>query len=173
MMIKEPKRLNILLVEDDASKSELIRTALERSGNSCNLHTVGTGRNTATYLRGDGAYSAAPKPDLVFFDLYSATAKRLEIFNQVQAVATNREIPLVLLTSRESEQVIDDTYNQAGGSVVFSAIELDSFLRTMHARKPARFLDAVSLIQRLGYVLVRVPDESVDHEPDTSAAALA
>jgi CheY-like chemotaxis protein len=172
-MNDDTKRLNILLVEDDASLSDLIRTALEQSKNHCNLHTVGTGRNTARYLRGDGAYSAAPKPDLVFFDLSSIDQTRLKILDQVRAVVSNRDIPLVLLTTPESEQIIDDTYNQDGGSVVFSAIELDSFLRTMRARKPARFLDAVALIQKLGYVLVRVRTQSAEQDAETSVAAHA
>lgn len=170
-MNEEGNRLNILLVEDAPGQSELIRSALERSGNRCNLHTVGSGAHTIKYLRGEGPYAAAPKPDLVFLDATNCESSQTKIFDQVHADTNSREIPLVLLTSPESEQMIDETYNQTDDNVVFSAIELDSFLKTMRARTPERFLDAVTLIQKLGFVLVRINDETAADEPQLPIAA--
>lgn len=171
MMNEEGNRLNILLVEDAPGKSELIHSALELSGNNCNLHTVGSGRHTIKYLRGEGPYAAAPKPDLVLLDATSCEPEQIKVLNQVHANTNGREIPLVLLTSPESEQFIDETYNQQDDGVVFSAIELNSFLRTMRSRTPERFLNAVTLIQKLGFVLVRLPDESTTDDATLSTAA--
>ena len=170
-MNEEGNRLNILLVEDAPGKSELIRSALEQSGNKCNLHTVGSGRHTIKYLRGEGPYAAAPKPDLVFLDATSCEPEQIKVLDQVHADTNSREIPLVLLTSPESERFIDETCNQQDEGVVFSAIELNSFLRTMRARTPERFLNAVTLIQKLGYVLVRVSDEPASDDATLSIAA--
>ena len=171
MMNDEGNKLNILLVEDAPGKSELIRSALAHSGNSCNLHTVGSGRHTIKYLRGEGPYAAAPKPDLVFLDATNCEPDQIKILDQVHADTNSREIPLVLLTSPESEQFIDETYNQKNDNVVFSAIELNSFLRTMCARTPDRFLNAVTLIQKLGFVLVRIPGEPATDEAMLPVAA--
>lgn len=172
-MNDEDNRLNILLVEDIPSKSELISEALAQAKIRCKLHTVDASRDTVKYLRGDGPYAAAPRPDLIFFDVCTAKSNRLKILDQVRADAANREIPLVLLTSIASEQVIDEIYNQADRGSVFSAIKLNSFLRTMRARTPDRFLSAVSLIQKLGLVLVRVPGDSAEAGAEMSVSALA
>ena len=152
-------KLNVLLVEDVASKTRFIREALEQSRNSCRLHAVGTGQDTLSYLRRDGPYASAPTPDLVLFDISDARKRDLEILDRVQKDTLQRDIPMVLLTSARSEQILEDTYDGHRGLVVFSPIELDHFLKSMRSRKSDRFLSAVSLIQKLGFVLVRLPVE--------------
>ena len=170
-MTEENLRLNVLLVEDIASKTKLIREALERSRNTCRLHAVGAGQDTLSYLRRDGPYASAPTPDLVLFDLSDARKPHLKILDRVYKDTSQRDIPLVLLTSAQSEKLVEDTYDGHRGRVVFSPIELDHFLNSMHSRSPDRFLSAVSLIQKLGFVLVRIPDAFMESHVGQSRVA--
>lgn len=156
-MNENKPKLNVLLIEDVASKTRFIREALEKSRNSCRLHAVGVGQNTLSYLRRDGPYASAPTPDLVLFDMSDARKRDLKILDRVQKDTLQRDIPMVLLTSARSEQMLEDTYDGHRGLVVFSPIDLDHFLKSMRSRKSDRFLSAVSLIQKLGFVLVRLP----------------
>lgn len=169
-MKEDDPRLNILLIEDISSKTKLVREALERSQNRCKLHAVGAGPSTLEYLRQDGPYAAAPTPDLVLFDMSDAEKRHLKILDRVHADTSNRGIPLVLLTRPDSEDLVEETYNGQGDCVMFSPIDLDCFLQTMRTRTPDRFLGAVALIQKLGFVLVRVPSEFTEIQPNRSIA---
>jgi CheY-like chemotaxis protein len=155
-------RLSVLLVENVVSKTKLIHDALERSNNKCRLHAVGVGKNTISYLRKDGPFASAPTPDLVLFDMSDAQKHDLGILDRVQRDTTARNIPMVILTSPVSEQMFEDAYDGDADCVLFSPIELDRFLHTMHSRTPDRFLSAVSLIQKVGFVMVRVPGEFME-----------
>jgi len=163
-------RLNILLVENFAGQTRLVREALRRSNNDCKLHAIGAGQNTLSFLRREGPYAGVPRPDLVLFDLSCADKRRLKFLERVQEDTSSGDIPLVILTSPKSEQLVEEKYNNNSGCVMFSPIELDSFLHAMHSRKPDRFLNAVTLIQKLGFVLVRVPSEFTEMQHTGSAA---
>ena len=68
-------------------------------------------------------------------------------------------MPFALLTRPETEKVLEDEFESTGTCPVFSPIDLAEFLQTMNTRRPERFVSAVSLIAKLGIVLVRAPAE--------------
>lgn len=161
-MIEKDSKLNVLLVESAVSRISLIRDALTRSQNPCRLHAVGVDKNTLSYLRKDGPFATAPTPDLVMFDVSEPERNDLKILDRMQKETAARDVPMVVLTSAETEAIIEDNYSEQNGCVLFSPIELDNFLSTMHARSPARFLSAVTLIQKIGFVMVRLPQDATN-----------
>ena len=167
------RRLNILLLEDSARRLKLVRIALEQSKTRCRLHSVSPGLNGLQYLRQQSPYQEAPTPDLVLFDFTDANPRYLKFVTEIRATEEFRNLPFAVLTRPESEDLLEDTLELDGESVVFSPIDLADFLRTMNARRADRFVNAVSLVASFGFVLVRAPDEFASPAaPDLAAGAM-
>ncbi len=167
-MARQQQRLNILLVEDDPSRATLVRNALAASQIRCLLHTVGAGSNVLTYLRHQKPFDEAPTPDLVLFDFADPEQRLLKIVDRIKADVSLRDIPVVLLTGPDSEQMLEDVYRNGKDCIMFSPIELEDFLRAMQSFNIEQFLRAVKLIENLGFVLVRVPATFVQQQHDIS-----
>lgn len=59
------ERLHILLVENEAERSDLVKQALEDAQIDCRLHRVANLVEAIAYLREDTPYFNAPRPDFV------------------------------------------------------------------------------------------------------------
>jgi len=81
----------ILVAEDDAKQSALIRVYLEREGHS--VHTVGDGRAAIDQAR-------ALDPQLVVLDVMMPQVDGLDVCRILRA---DSDIPILLLTARSSE----------------------------------------------------------------------
>jgi CheY-like chemotaxis protein len=65
-----PSRLaHVLLVEDNPADAVLVREGFQESGVEELLRGVPDGVEAISYLRREGAYAYAPRPDLVLLDL--------------------------------------------------------------------------------------------------------
>jgi len=148
--------VNILLIEDSPYRQKLILRALKRANLSCRLHSVGVGKDALHYLEQSKPFEEAPRPDLVLFDFSQPGKGYLESLDELISGAQSADIPFALLTNSAAEQLLEDQF-QPTGSVMFSPINLDKFLNSMNSLPADRFLKAVTLIAKIGFVLVRVP----------------
>jgi len=152
--------VNILLIEDSPYRQKLILNALKRANLCCRLQSVGIGTAALRYLKSSGPLQKAPRPDLVLFDLSLPSKDYLKSLDALISDTQLAEIPFALLTSCETELLLEDRF-QPTGSVMFSPINLDKFLNSMSSLPTDRFLNAVALIAKIGFVLVRVPKRFV------------
>ena len=65
----EEKPVSVLLVEDDPGDVDLTKEALAASHLDVDLSVVVDGQEAMKYLRREGQYTNAAKPDLVLLDL--------------------------------------------------------------------------------------------------------
>ena len=63
------KPVEILLAEDNPGDVMLTRKALEQGKLANNLHVTTDGVDALEFLRQDGEYEDAPRPDLILLDL--------------------------------------------------------------------------------------------------------
>jgi two-component system, chemotaxis family, response regulator Rcp1 len=61
--------IEILMVEDNPGDVRLTVEALKEAKVRNNLHTVEDGMEALAFLRREGRYAEAPRPDLVLLDL--------------------------------------------------------------------------------------------------------
>ena len=155
----EKPRLNILLIESSAHRLGLIRDELKQAETRCRLHTVGTGGDSMKYLKREAPFNDAPQPDLIIVDLSQPLRRLLTFIDKLKSSKEFAELPLVVMTRPETEAILEEKYRASDGCVMFSPIELGSFLTTMNSMPLDRFLNAVRLIADLGFVLVRTPED--------------
>jgi chemotaxis family two-component system response regulator Rcp1 len=101
----------LLLVEDNEGDIELTQRAL-RHAVDCRLSVVNNGAEAMEFLRKEGSYGQAPTPQLIFLDLNMPRMDGKRFLETVKADAKLRAIPVVMLTSSQSESDIRDCYER-------------------------------------------------------------
>ena len=163
------KRLNILLIAKTSDCANVVRQALVDSGTRCRLHLIEPGATTLPYLRREGPYADAPKPDLIFFDIAEGDADLIALLQRIKSSNALSRIPSVLLT-RDGEPLPEDIDIGQDTYTNFSPVDLESFLGALNAITPARFMEAIALLETHGFVLVRVPEPKRETAPNRSVA---
>lgn len=156
-MAKSPEAINLLLISDAPQRAALVRDILGATRPNCRLHSIGAGHSCLTYLKQEPPFEKAPRNDMILFDLVEPTSSDLRLLERIKADRKLGAIPIVLLTTEESEEVIAVLTDNRRNQIMFSSIELPRFLETMGSIKRDRFLSALQLIENLGYIPVRIP----------------
>lgn len=167
MATSNDDRLNILLIADNADSIRVIREALETSNTRCRLLMVGVGPTTLAYLQREGPYAEAPVPDLVMFDVVGGDPESLKVLKRIKSEKRFRSLPVVLLTGETVTHTLEQMDFGSDRYTAFSPVDLDSFLTALNAIQPTRFMNAISLLENFGFVLVRMPETeaAADKEP--------
>lgn len=124
-------RLNLLLVGDNAGDVRLIREAFRLSGQEVEIDVVRDGVDALDYLRGNGGYISAPRPDLILLDLNLPRKSGREILREVKADDGLSTIPIVVFTTSTALEDITFSYRAHANSYVIKPVNLDWFLEVI------------------------------------------
>jgi CheY-like chemotaxis protein len=124
-------RIDLLLVEDDPGDAMMTREALAESAISHDLHVVDNGEAAISFLRQESPYAHAPRPDLILLDLNLPRVDGREVLAFVKGDHSLRRIPLVVLTTSDSEDDIAASYDLHANAFVTKPVDFGSFLSTV------------------------------------------
>ena len=122
------KTVEILLAEDNPGDVMLTKKALKRGKLANNLHVVTDGVETLQFLRQKGEYADEPRPDLVLLDLNMPRKDGQEVLEELQDDPDLRRIPVVVLTSSESEEDIARSYELNANAYLTKPVDFDGFI---------------------------------------------
>ncbi|MEU1724007.1 response regulator [Actinomadura sp. ATCC 39365] len=123
--------IDVLLVEDDQGDILLTREAFDLNKVRNRLNVVNDGEQAMAYLRREGVYAGAPRPDLILLDLNLPRMNGLEVLSEVKADATLRTIPVVILTTSEAEEDILHSYRLHANAYVAKPVDFEQFIRVV------------------------------------------
>jgi CheY-like chemotaxis protein len=121
--------LRFLLVEDDAAHAKLVRMALEEHRVTNSVECVGDGAEALAYLAGEGQYAGKPRPDVILLDLKLPKIDGHEVLKRVKEDENLRSIPVVVLTTSDSEADRAKAYMSHANSYIVKPVDFDSFDR--------------------------------------------
>ena len=122
----------ILLVEDDPGDQKLITVSLKNQKLATSVHIAGSGEEAMEFLYQRGKYSDdAPQPDLILLDLNMPGMGGKEFLRWIKGDEKMKSIPVIILTSSDSDGDIIDTYNLHASGYVKKPAELEDFKRVM------------------------------------------
>ena len=124
----EATAIKVLLVEDDPGDVLITREALSAAKLMHNLHVVDNGEAAVSYLRREGEYLGATRPDLVLLDLNLPRLDGREVLAIVKADTELRRIPVVVLTTSSAEEDVLRSYDLHANAYVTKPVDLDAFL---------------------------------------------
>lgn len=126
-------RYNVLLVEDDPGDAGLVRIAMRRGRQNCDLFHVKNGNEALAFLRHEGEHGQTPRPDLVLLDLNLPGLNGHEVLEQVKTDPALCQIPVVILSTSEAERDVSKAYRLGANSYVTKPMDVELFTASIHA----------------------------------------
>jgi CheY-like chemotaxis protein len=130
---KVGKPIEILLVEDNAADVRLTREAFDDAKVLNNLNVVGDGVEAMAYMRREGKYGNATRPDLVLLDLNMPRKDGREVLAEVKADPDLMRIPVVILTVSKAEEDVLKSYNLHANCYISKPVNLAQFLKVVES----------------------------------------
>jgi len=126
--------LNILLVEDNEDHAELIQRSFRENQVANKIYWVKDGEEALDYLFQRGAYADNADrlfPHLILLDLRLPKIDGIEVLKTIKTDDRLKSIPVVVLTSSESEKDIRQVYQYYVNSYLVKPIDFKQFTRLM------------------------------------------
>jgi len=123
--------IEILLVEDDPAHARLTIEAFKEGKILNRLSIVEDGEDALAYLRQEGRYTTAARPDLVLLDLNLPKKDGRELLAELKADQKLRRIPVVILTVSKSEEDVLKAYELHANCYITKPIGLEEFMNVV------------------------------------------
>ena len=141
------RHIEILLVEDSPTDALLTKEAL-KEGKVCNtLHVVSDGVDALAFLRKEGEYLDAARPDLILLDLNMPKKDGREVLSEIKADENLKRIPVVVLTTSKAEQDVVKSYNLNANCYIIKPVDF------------GQFTEVVKSIEHFWFSVVTLPME--------------
>ena len=125
------KPIEILLVEDNPGDVRLTVEVLKEGKMLNRLSVVHDGVEALAFLRREGQYANAVRPDLIMLDLNLPKKDGREVLAEIKADQKLRVIPVVILTTSQAEQDILKSYNLHANCYIIKPVDLEQFIMVL------------------------------------------
>jgi CheY-like chemotaxis protein len=140
--------IEILLVEDNPGDVRLTVEALKEGKVRHNLRVAHDGVEALAFLRRQGAFADAVRPDLILLDLNLPRMDGREVLAEVKSDPDLKIIPVVVLTTSGAEQDIVRTYQLQANCYITKPVDLEQFITVVRSIEEF-WLTIVTLPSRL------------------------
>jgi len=125
------RAIDILMVEDNPGDVRLTQEGLKDGKVLNNLHVVGNGVEAMAFLRQEGKYADAPRPDVILLDLNMPRMNGREVLAEIKGDEKLRRIPVVILTVSKAEEDILKSYDLNANCYITKPLDLDQFMKVV------------------------------------------
>jgi CheY-like chemotaxis protein len=133
MKTAEVRPIEILLVEDSPSDAEFTIEALKEAKVRNHLSLVEDGVQAMNFLRRQGSYAGAPRPDLIMLDLNLPRKDGREVLAELKADNNLQTIPVVVLTTSRAEQDVLRAYQLHANCYITKPVDFQQFLNVVRS----------------------------------------
>lgn len=129
-----PKSITILMADDDSDDRLLVREALENVEIPHHLDVVTDGELLMDYLYRRNSFEHlqnAPLPGLILLDLKMPKKDGMQALKEIKADPHLRRIPIVILTTSETEADVYESYDIGASSYIIKSISLSNLVETV------------------------------------------
>ncbi|WP_442938007.1 response regulator [Nostoc sp.] len=139
--------IEVLLVEDNPGDAQLTRIALEDSKFSIHLNVVEDGVEAMAFLRKQEKYAKVAQPHIVLLDLNLPRKDGREVLAEIKGDEKLKRIPVVILTTSQSEEDILKAYNLYANCYITKPVDFDQFVKVVQS------------IENFWFAIVKLPPE--------------
>jgi chemotaxis family two-component system response regulator Rcp1 len=119
--------IQVLLVEDSPGDVRLTQEAFRDANRAIHLHVANDGVEAMAFLKHEGRFVDAPRPDLILLDLNLPRMDGREVLAHIKENEDLKTIPTVILTTSESESDIAKSYELQANCYLTKPVQLDAF----------------------------------------------
>lgn len=139
--------IKVLLVENSKADARLILEVFKDEKIAVDVTVVIDGEEALDYLRANGN-SESTKPDLILLDLNLPRKDGREVLAEIKTDQDLKSIPVVILTTSQSEEDILRSYDLQASCYMTKPIDLD------------RFIGIIKSLDKFWFSAVRFPPKS-------------
>lgn len=139
------RRAVVLLVEDSDNDIELTKLAFEHNEFAVDVHVTRDGEQCMAFLERQSDYANSPQPDLILLDLHMPKMSGLEVLKAINTDPQLRHIPVIVLTTSNSESDVLEAYRRCCSGYVIKPLGF------------AEFVTAVQSLEQYWFALVDLP----------------
>ncbi|MER3432855.1 MAG: response regulator [Leptolyngbya sp. ERB_1_1] len=125
--------IEILLVEDNPGDVRLTEEVLKEGKIFNHLSVVEDGVQAIELLNKQEKFVCAPRPDLILLDLNLPRKDGREVLEEIKFSSEFRRIPVVVLTTSQSEDDILRAYNFHANCYITKPIDLEQFIKVVRS----------------------------------------
>ncbi len=125
--------IEILLVEDSPSDAQLAIEALQAAKIANRLNHVEDGVEAMRFVRRQGPYKDAPRPDLILLDLNLPRKDGREVLEELKEDPDLKTIPVVVLTTSRSEQDVLRSYKLHANCYISKPVDFSQFMEVVRS----------------------------------------
>jgi two-component system, chemotaxis family, response regulator Rcp1 len=125
------RHVEVLMVEDNPGDVRLTQEAL-KDGKVCNrLSVVGDGVEALAFLRREGPYGNAPRPDLILLDLNLPKKDGRDVLAEIKVDKDLKRIPVVVLTTSNAEKDVLRTNDLHANCYITKPVDFEQFVKVV------------------------------------------
>jgi two-component system, chemotaxis family, response regulator Rcp1 len=152
----EIQPIEVLLVEDSPSDTELTIEALQTDKIRNHVSAVEDGVEAMQFLRRQGPYADAPRPDLILLDLDLPRKDGRQVLAEIRADQSLKTIPVAVLTASRAERDMLMSYQLNANCYIIKPVDV------------GQLREVVRSIESFWFMVVTLP-AGVEHGHDASA----
>ena len=131
MALNQERPIEILLVEDNPGDVRLTQEVFKEGKVRNQLNIAWNGEEALAYLRRQGRFVSAQRPDVILLDLNLPRKGGKEVLAEIKADPKLKCIPVVILTTSQADQDIAESYEQHANCYIVKPVDLDHFINVV------------------------------------------
>jgi CheY-like chemotaxis protein len=129
------KEVRILLVEDNEGDIILTLKALQKANVHNTIDVVKDGEQAIQFLQKEGPFKDAETPGLILLDINLPKVDGMEVLTAIKNHEHLRVIPVVMLTTSDSEKDIMQSYYHHANCYITKPVSFSKFIEVVHRIK--------------------------------------
>jgi len=125
--------VEILLVEDNPGDVRLTLEVFKEAKLANKINAVEDGVEAMAYLRREGKYANAVRPDVILLDLNLPRMDGREVLKEIKRDEDFKSIPVVILTTSRAEEDILRSYNSHANCYITKPVDLGQFMKVVES----------------------------------------
>lgn len=127
--MNNPRIMNILLAEDNPADAHLTMQAFKELefAPARQLHHVKDGEEALQFLRREGEFADAPRPDLLLLDINMPRKTGFDVLKSIRADDLLSTLPVLMLTTSTADSDIETAYRERANCYLSKPTDIDQF----------------------------------------------
>jgi CheY-like chemotaxis protein len=120
--------MNILIIEDNEPEQIIMKEAFKDAQIVHDFHMVKDGVEAMDFLKNEGGYQGAPRPDLVILDLNMPRKNGLEVLSEIKSDPKWAHLPVLVFSNSDYSRDICKCYSLGANAYLNKPVDFDTFV---------------------------------------------